>query len=76
MTLLLGHSMKVADIQLEIKKKLQSLLGNAMKPNLSLNIFCNNRMLQPNRVFSEMADKLKDEDGFIYINYAEMDSFW
>lgn len=75
MTLLLGHSMKVADIQAEIKKKLQPVVNSPTKSNIALNIFCNNRMLQPNRLLSEMVDKLRDEDGFVYITYSEMDTF-
>lgn len=75
MTLLLGPKMLVMDMQSEIKKKLAELTKSSLQANLSLNVFCNGRVLQPNRSLSEMSDKIRDEDGFVYVTYAEMDTF-
>jgi hypothetical protein len=70
MTILMGLKLNVADMQNEIKKKLSSMLGSTMKSSMSLCIFCNSRMLQPNRNLSDLYDKIRDEDGFVYITYA------
>lgn len=59
-TLLLGENMKIADVQVEVKKKLGEMYKIEMKSTMSLSIFCRGRTLQPNVLLSSLYDGLKD----------------
>ena len=54
----------------QIHKKIQNF-----SPSQSLFLYTGNVMLVGNNTLGSLRDLYQDQDGFLYINYAEMDVY-